>query len=81
MDLIENQKFDDAKPSDQAGTPEEIFEYFQQKFKIPKRWFYDPVIYALLWKRGVNFNALGEDWKSKLIYINHAWSQTEQFFP
>jgi hypothetical protein len=74
MNLLKKEKFDDAKPSDQAGTPDEIFEYYQRKFKIPKRWFYDPTIYFKLWKRGVNFDALEEDWYSKMIFVNHAWS-------
>jgi hypothetical protein len=79
MALIENEKYDEASISDQAGTPDHIFEYFLKKFKLPKRWFYDPTIYFPGWLREHNFDALNEDWMSKLIFINHAWSQSHQF--
>jgi hypothetical protein len=70
-----------AKKSDQAGTPDEVFKKFYERFGLLKKWMFDPCLFRILFNALKHFDAINENWGKGLVFLNHAWSLSKVFFP
>jgi hypothetical protein len=74
-----NNKNSIALKSDQAETPQEIFEAIYKRTGIPKSYFFDPCIYLEKWSENINYNGLYEKWLGNFHFCNPPFSIGSRF--